>query len=110
MMEDQTPKIELKLTYNRNRHMPRNFFVHLYHVPVDASVRVVNDGQEMSVSRSGDYADSRFWVAQDKTVSIIISQGDTVIASDSYLVHDDTFFTRVDFLKGIALIQFVYMS
>lgn len=109
-MEDQATTIELKLTYNKNGSMPRNFFVHLYHVPVDASVRVINDGQEMRVRRSGDYADSRFWVAQDKTVRIVISQGDTVIASDSYLIHDDTFFTHVDFGKAIKLIQFVYMG
>ena len=51
---EQSEKIQLKLTYNRDKNMPRTFFVHLYHVPLDAVVNITQAERELPVTRGGD--------------------------------------------------------
>lgn len=92
MDQTQAPDIELRLTHNRNPHMPRNFFVHLFNMPQGASVRIEYDGQDLPVSLNDGYADARFWVAPDKVVNVTILKENTLLASGAYLVHDGSIF------------------
>src|SRR5581483_5366663 len=108
MDQDQPSTIELKLTYNRVQHMPRNFFIHLLHVPQNVHVKIEYDGQEIPVTNAHGQVDARFWIAPDTTVSITLAQEDAVLAFGQYLVHHGEIFEAIHFSKRISLLQVAY--
>lgn len=109
-LEQIEKKIELKLTYNTNKNMPRTFFVHLFHVPLDATVDITQDDRALPIERFNDYVRSRSWIQPDIEVSIKICRGDSCLASATYLLHNDQIFAPVMENKDIDLIQITYMT
>lgn len=111
MKQEPSENIELKLTHNRDQRMPRNFFIHLFHVPEDTTIRIEYDGQDLPVSYNTKSIDARFWVAPDKVVSITISKEDVVLVAGKYLVHDGIIFEGLTILTPrIPLQQIAYMA
>jgi hypothetical protein len=106
---EQTKKIELKLTHNPNKSLPRTFFAYLYHVPLDADVSITQAERVLPITRNGDYVETRTWILPDVEVSIKVSREELVIASSTYLLHDDRIFEPVWENKEIDLIQITYM-
>jgi len=103
------PPIKLKLTYNKDRNMPRNFFVHIYDVPSDVEVRITAGEEEISFTKSEGYVRAGFWVAQDTSITIAIVQGETVLRSGACLVHNDIIYEHGLHQNGLDLFQTAYM-
>lgn len=93
----QPADIDVKLTYNNNKHVPRNFFIHLFNVPLDAAVRAEYKDDEIPIRMKGDDGSVHysFWIASDTHVTVTISQGDVVLNAGEYLVHNDEMYSRM---------------
>lgn len=106
---EQSEKIQLKLTYNTNKNMPRTFFAHLYHVPLDTVVNITQAERELPTTRNGDYVESRTWIVPDVEVLIKVSRGESVVASAVYILHNGKFFAPAFGANDIDLLQITYM-
>ncbi len=106
---EQSEKIQLKLTHNRNKNMPRTFFVHMYHVPLDAVVNITQAERELPITRSDNYVETRSWIAPDIDVFIKVSREESIIASAVYILHNEQIFAPVFGNSDVDLIQVVYM-
>lgn len=90
-------EIDVKLTYNNDKHVPRNFFIHLFNVPTDAVVRAEYRGEELPIRMKGKDGSVHygFWIAPDTHVTVTVSQGDVLLNSGEYLVHNDEMYSRM---------------
>jgi hypothetical protein len=89
------PNITVKLNYNLDQHVPRNFFMHIHNIPTDVQVRIEYDGNEVVTSRTDGYIRVGFWVDENESIGLTIRRGETVIASTQYLIHQGNVFESI---------------
>src|SRR5207253_766317 len=93
MTETNLPPIDTKISYNTDKRVPRNFFLHFYNVPLDATVRVVCCGEDQPISpNTHGYVSARFWVGADSTVEATITHQGKPLLTGKYLIHEDDIF------------------
>jgi hypothetical protein len=83
--------ITIKLSYNVDRSVPRNFFIRVQHVSPEIQVGIEYEGVGVSATRNGDYVRAGFWVADDSPVRLSLLQ-EGKVASTEYLVHHNEIF------------------
>lgn len=102
--------IEVKITYNRTKPLPRNLFLYLRHVPLDATVRIEYNGQVIPVENRNGSTDTRFWVEPDRVIQVLVLRKETVIAASKYLVHEDRLFEEATLSHSLHLYKLTYMA
>lgn len=88
--------IEVKLSHNIDKTVPRNFFVHVHNVPEDAQVQIEFRGKEVPTTNTNGYVRAGFWIPENEPVRLSVRRGETLIAETEYLVHDGKVFERAN--------------
>ncbi|GHO66849.1 hypothetical protein KSC_057410 [Ktedonobacter sp. SOSP1-52] len=91
-----SPPIEVKLSYNIDKTVPRNLFVHVHNVPEDAQVQIEYRGNEVPATHTNGYVRVGFWISENEPVRLSVRRGETFIAETEYLVHAGKVFERAN--------------
>ncbi|GHO73950.1 hypothetical protein KSD_17210 [Ktedonobacter sp. SOSP1-85] len=91
-----SPPIEVKLSHNTDKTVPRNFFVHVHNVPEGAQVQIEFRGKEVPTTNNNGYVRVGFWISDDEPVRLAVRRGETLIAETEYLVHNGKVFERAN--------------
>jgi hypothetical protein len=109
-----TSNITVDLTYKgKEPNLPRDFFIYIHNLPQDATIDIQCDGKQREygskerppspINEKGD-SDIAIHITPDKAMTITARQGETIIGSVTYLVHDHIIFRAISD-RGVPLIE-----
>lgn len=106
-----TSRLSVKLTRNFDPYVPRNFFVHVYNVPIGAVVKITCEEREiLNTTASSEYVRAGFKAAEDECIRLTILQEEKISAATVYLIHKGEIFEQTMMSQRPELFQVAWMG